>query len=74
MLLSKEFDRLGIALPNSKDDFKALISGLDLTSEEGQKLYGSLITLSGAFSDVSDEAEKAYKCYYYFIKQFITKH
>ena len=58
MLLTKEFDRLGIALPNSKDDFKALISGLDLTSEEGQKLYGSLITLSGAFSDVSDEAEK----------------
>lgn len=58
MLLSKEFDRLGIALPNSKDDFKALIQSLDLTSEEGQKLYGGLITLSGAFSDVSDEAEK----------------
>lgn len=58
MLLTKEFDRLGIALPNSKDDFKALINSLDLTTEEGQKLYGSLITLSGAFSDVSDEAEK----------------
>lgn len=58
MLLTKEFDRLGIALPNSKDDFKALIQSLDLTSEEGQKLYGQLITLSGAFSDVSDEAEK----------------
>ena len=58
MLLTKEFDRLGIALPASKDDFKALINGLDLTTEEGQKLYGSLITLSGAFSDVSDEAEK----------------
>lgn len=58
MLLSKEFDRLGIALPTSKDDFKALIQSLDLTSEEGQKLYGQLITLSGAFSDVSDEAEK----------------
>lgn len=58
MLLTKEFDRLGIALPNSKDDFKALISGLDLTTEEGQKLYGQLIILSGAFSDVSDEAEK----------------
>lgn len=58
MLLTKEFDRLGIALPNSKDDFKALINSLDLTTEEGQKLYGRLITLSGAFSDVSDEAEK----------------
>lgn len=58
MLLTKEFDRLGIALPTSKDDFKALIQSLDLTSEEGQKLYGQLITLSGAFSDVSDEAEK----------------
>lgn len=58
MLLTKEFDKLGIALPNSKDDFKALINSLDLTTEEGQKLYGRLITLSGAFSDVSDEAEK----------------
>ena len=58
MLLSKEFDRLGITLPTSKDDFKALVQSLDLTSEEGQKLYGQLITLSGAFSDVSDEAEK----------------
>lgn len=58
MLLTKEFDKLGIALPNSKDDFKALIQSLDLTTEEGQKLYGQLITLSGAFSDVSDEAEK----------------
>ena len=58
MLLTKEFDRLGIALPNSKDDFKALINSLDLTTEEGQKLYGQLITLSGAFADVSDEAEK----------------
>lgn len=58
MLLTKEFDRLGIALPNSKDDFKALINSLDLTTEEGQKLYGRLITLSGAFADVSDEAEK----------------
>ena len=58
MLLTKEFDRLGISLPTSKDAFKTLINSLDLTTEDGQKLYGSLITLSGAFSDVSDEAEK----------------
>ncbi|MFY4844583.1 tape measure protein [Aliarcobacter butzleri] len=56
--LIKSFDDIGVAIPTSKDAFRALLSSIDLTSESGQELYGRLITLSGSFSDVYDEVEK----------------
>ena len=55
--LIKSFDKLGLAIPATKEDFKALLGSLDLTSNSGQDLYGRLIVLSEAFADVYDEVE-----------------
>lgn len=55
--LIKSFDKLGLAIPATKEDFKALLGSLDLTSSSGQDLYGRLIVLSEAFADVYDEVE-----------------
>lgn len=59
MLVVKEFDKLNISMPTSKEGFKNLISSLDLSTESGQELYGRLITLSGAFAEVSDGVVKS---------------
>ena len=56
-LLEKEFSRLNIAMPVSKDAFTTLIKSLDLSSESGQELYGRLIILSEGFAEVADEVE-----------------
>lgn len=57
-LLLKEFDKIGISIPTSKDAFKQLLSSLDLTTESGQQLYGRLISLSAAFADISEKTVK----------------
>lgn len=57
--IAQSFNDLGLALPVSKDSFKALLSGIDLTSEAGQELYGRLITLSESFADVADSTTKS---------------
>ena len=49
--LSDSFERLGVAMPKTRDEFKDLILGIDRTGEAGQKLYGQLIALSPAFAD-----------------------
>ena len=48
------FNALDIALPTTKDAFKDLLNGLDLTTESGQELYGRLIVLSESFAEVAD--------------------
>ncbi|MFP3384422.1 hypothetical protein, partial [Tritonibacter sp. SIMBA_163] len=50
--LQEEFEALGIAMPTSRDGFRALVDSLDLTSEGGQALYADLLRLSGALGDV----------------------
>ncbi len=51
--LSESFTNLGIQMPTTNTAFKTLLSGLDLTSESGQELYGRLITLSDSFAEIS---------------------
>lgn len=59
--VKNEFNKLGVALPSSKEGFKALINGLDLTTEAGQELYGRLIILSKSFAEVADGVEEYIK-------------
>lgn len=53
------FTRLGVALPQDRDQFKALAQGIDTTTEAGQKYQGQLLAEAGAFSDLMDERESA---------------
>lgn len=54
-ILQKEFNKLNVAMPASKEAFTSLIESLDLSTDSGQELYGSLITLSEGFASVMDE-------------------
>lgn len=51
--LREEFEKAGIIMPQSKEAFKSLLNGIDLTTESGQELYGRLIILSSAYEDVA---------------------
>lgn len=50
--LSIQFSRLGLSLPASGGDFVSLVKGIDTSTEAGQKLLGSVLGLSGGFSDL----------------------
>lgn len=57
--LRESFETLGLALPNSKDEFRGLLDSMDLTTASGQELYGRLIILSKTFAQISDETTAA---------------
>lgn len=50
--LLEQFTRLNVAMPTSTTGFRHLIEGIDKTTEGGQKLFGQLIALAPAFSDL----------------------
>lgn len=54
--LAEGFAELGIAIPTSKEEFKKLVDGLDLTTEAGRTLFAGLMELAPAFASVADAA------------------
>lgn len=51
--LDVQLAALGLStVPKTKDQFKALVMGLDLSTESGQKLYAGLMGLQDAFAQV----------------------
>lgn len=53
----EQFGRLGIALPASRSAFYDLLKGIDITTEGGKKLFGQLVSLVPAFSDLQDQID-----------------
>jgi|GEM_PF-3516346 len=51
--MTAKFAALGVPLPATTDAFRALVSGLDMTTVAGQTMYGKLMALSGGFYDAS---------------------
>lgn len=56
--LADAFKELNIAVPTSKDNFKALVDSLDLTDASQAKLFNSLLDLAPIFAQVSDAADQ----------------
>ena len=57
-LLSAEMKRLGYdSVPTSRDAFRALVEGIDLTTVAGQKQFAGLIELSGVFAELTDTVD-----------------
>lgn len=54
--LKKEFDRLGLSVPKTKDDFRKLVESLDTSTTQGKHLYDVIIGLAPAFSDAANQA------------------
>ena len=65
LLLAKEFGRVGVTMPKTREEFVKLVEGIDTSTEAGQKLFGAVIALSPAFaelqSSMDDLAEEASK-------------
>lgn len=46
---AKAMADLGIAMPRTRNEYRAIISALDLTTEKGRKTYAALIGMTDAF-------------------------
>ncbi|MBD3838829.1 MAG: hypothetical protein IE878_00385, partial [Epsilonproteobacteria bacterium] len=57
-LLNTQFKNLNVTLPTSRDGFRALLESLDLTSANGQYLYGSLLKLQDEFRRLTEAQEE----------------
>lgn len=56
--LSDVFSSLGFSLVTSREEFKNLISGIDITTDEGQRLLATLLEVNPALSEYIDELER----------------
>lgn len=57
--LSEQFAALGLKVPGTEAEFKALVSSIDRTSDSGQKLTASVIQLAPAFDQAAQSARAA---------------
>lgn len=56
---ARSFSSLNLTVPKTVDEFKQLVKGIDVTTEAGQKLYGSVIALAPAFKNMLSSIEEA---------------
>jgi phage-related minor tail protein len=54
--LAKSLGDLGLSLPATRDQYRALVDAQDLTTESGRTAYAALISLSGSFASMTDAA------------------
>ena len=59
--LSESFMELDLVMPGTKQGFRDLIEGIDLTTESGQDLYAALLSIAGASGEYYDALEDAAK-------------
>ena len=58
--LQDKFTGLGLGeLPQTRDQFRALVESLDLTTESGRAMYAELIKLSPAFAGITQSTQEA---------------
>ena len=55
--LIKQFNALNVALPASKEQFRALMESIDLSTTSGQGLYAALLSIAPTFAQVMDAAK-----------------
>lgn len=56
--LTDVFESLGMSLVDSREEFRNLVQGIDITTEEGQQLLATLLEINPALSDYIDELER----------------
>ncbi len=55
--LTTELARLGITGLDTRDEFKALVQGLDLSSAAGAELFAALMAIAPAFAAITEETQ-----------------
>lgn len=61
--VTAEMQRLGLANVDTIDEFKAVVDGLDLTTQAGRDLFAALMQVAPAFSAVEKYQDKIVKQY-----------
>ena len=61
--LAKTFEHLGLTMPKTKEEFRALVEAQDLTTESGRKTYAALMEIQQAYSDNSNAAQELVKAW-----------
>lgn len=56
--LGDQFAALGLRLPDSTAAFREMVSGIDLTTEAGQRQFASMVKLADAYSTVQGRFEE----------------
>ncbi len=51
------FGHLGIAIPKTRAEFKALVDSCDLTTASGRMMYNILMGIAPAFADITEAAQ-----------------
>lgn len=59
--MAKRFAALGVAMPTDKSGFRELVESIPMATENGRKLAGQIIALSGGFADLFEDATSADK-------------
>lgn len=57
--VTEQLAAMGLAAVTTKDQFKAVVMGLDLTTEAGARQFSALLDLSSAFAAVATAAEES---------------
>ena len=57
--LGKEFDKLGLEVPGTEAEFRALVDSIDLTTESGRTLAAAVVSLAPAFDTAAQAAKQA---------------
>lgn len=57
--LTTTLSKLGLALPGTRDGFRRLVESQDLATDAGRNTYAALLSLSGAFASITEQAEAA---------------
>lgn len=56
--LSEDFARIGVtAIPQTREEFRRLVQGIDTSTDAGQKFFAQVIGLAGAFADAVPAAK-----------------
>ncbi|QYY30304.1 phage tail length tape measure family protein [Cupriavidus pinatubonensis] len=54
-----QFAALGVAMPDSKEAFRAMVEGLNLTTDSGQQAYTALMAMAPSFAKLVDGLDQA---------------
>ena len=57
--LTVQFKDLGLTLPNSTDAFRALVKGMDTSTDSGKALLGKVIALAPEFNELQSALDSA---------------
>ncbi|MER5173909.1 hypothetical protein [Thioclava kandeliae] len=49
---SEALSEMGLAMPQSRDQYRALVDAMDLTTEGGRELWATLVGMAGVFDEI----------------------